>query len=388
MLAFHHILAIAVAATSLARAHTVITYPGWRGNNLHTNGTLPETNPDTIGVDFYEDGTTGFPYGMQWIYPCGGMPLTQNRTKWPVSGGAVSIQPGWFPGHSKALFYINIGIQEQGQSNPPNMSHPVVHPFQITGPNNSYYGGQFCLPQVGMPANLSLEVGQNITIQVIETAQHGAALYSCVDVTLVDDKDGDYEEVTPDNCYNSSDIGFNLLYTSQELTATGETNAAGALLPPAALMPPTATSPELPLALPTPTQQILTPTPNPPSRTHSPPAPTPPLSHKDPITTCLTLHNRPRSAHKLPPLQWSNALHHDAQKYAERLAGRGRMEHSTSLGEKGQGENLYASSNQKAGFKEAVGAWMGEERYYPKGARVGRGGGGGVGTWGHYCESL
>lgn len=70
MLAFHHIVAIAVAATSLARAHTVITYPGWRGNNLHTNGTLPEDNPDTVGVDFYEDGTMGFPYGMQWIYPC------------------------------------------------------------------------------------------------------------------------------------------------------------------------------------------------------------------------------------------------------------------------------------------------------------------------------
>ena len=113
------------------------------------------------------------------------MPITQTRTKWPVSGGAVSIQPGWFPGHSKALFYINIGIQEQGQSNPPNMSHPVVHPFQITGPNNSYYGGQFCLPQVGMPANLSLEVGQNITIQVIETAQHGAALYSVSDRDIV-----------------------------------------------------------------------------------------------------------------------------------------------------------------------------------------------------------
>lgn len=70
MLAFHHVLAIAVAATSLARAHTVITYPGWRGNNLHTNGTPPENNPDTVGVDFYEDGTMGFPYGMQWIYPC------------------------------------------------------------------------------------------------------------------------------------------------------------------------------------------------------------------------------------------------------------------------------------------------------------------------------
>jgi hypothetical protein len=31
-------------------AHTVITYPGWRGDNLITNDT--------------------FPYGMQWMYPC------------------------------------------------------------------------------------------------------------------------------------------------------------------------------------------------------------------------------------------------------------------------------------------------------------------------------
>lgn len=107
------------------------------------------------------------------------MPQTTNRTKWPVSGGAVSIQPGWFPGHSKAFFYINIGIQEEGQEAPPNMSHPVIDaPFQITGPDNDMYGGQFCLPQLRMPAEVSLSVGQNITLQVVETAQHGAALYS------------------------------------------------------------------------------------------------------------------------------------------------------------------------------------------------------------------
>lgn len=106
------------------------------------------------------------------------MPTTQNRTKWPVDGGAISIQPGWFPGHSQAFFYINIGINGPGDLAPPNMSHPVVPPFQITGPSNQEYDGQFCIPQVGMPANLSLQVGDNITIQVIETAQHGAALYS------------------------------------------------------------------------------------------------------------------------------------------------------------------------------------------------------------------
>jgi len=106
------------------------------------------------------------------------MPLSTNRTKWPVNGGAVSIQPGWFPGHSLALFYINIGINNPGELAPPNMSHPVVPPFQLVGPNNVEYDGQFCIPQVGMPANLSLQVGQLITLQVIETAQHGAALYN------------------------------------------------------------------------------------------------------------------------------------------------------------------------------------------------------------------
>ncbi|KAF2162821.1 hypothetical protein M409DRAFT_57883 [Zasmidium cellare ATCC 36951] len=214
---FTSILLVVVAALlGLARAHTVITYPGWRGNNLHTNGTLPEDNPDTIGIDLLENGTMAFPYGMQWMYPCGGMPMTTNRTKWPYGGGALSIQPGWFPGHAKAFFYVNIGIQEQGQRAPPNYSHPVVPPFQITGPNNSEYNGQFCLPQVRMPANLSLAVGDNITIQVIETAQHGAALYSCVDVELAEP--ADVEQVTPQNCYNSTDIGFNLVFTTEALT--------------------------------------------------------------------------------------------------------------------------------------------------------------------------
>lgn len=41
---------IAVVGTALVSAHTVMVYPGWRGDNLITNAT--------------------FPYGMQWMYPC------------------------------------------------------------------------------------------------------------------------------------------------------------------------------------------------------------------------------------------------------------------------------------------------------------------------------
>jgi hypothetical protein len=104
----------------------------------------------------------------------GGMPMSTNRTKWPLKGGAVSIQPGWFPGHSLAMFYINMGYGNE----PLNYSHTMLPVFQIVGPSNQQYGGQFCLPQVPLPANYTPQVGDNATIQVIELAQHGAALYN------------------------------------------------------------------------------------------------------------------------------------------------------------------------------------------------------------------
>lgn len=43
-------LLLTLASAALVSAHTVITYPGWRGDNLKT--------------------TEEFPYGMQWMYPC------------------------------------------------------------------------------------------------------------------------------------------------------------------------------------------------------------------------------------------------------------------------------------------------------------------------------
>lgn len=65
-----------VAATwSLAAAHTVLVYPPWRGNNIHTNGTLSPTDPTipngSLGMNYDKDTDSyGFPYGMQWMYPC------------------------------------------------------------------------------------------------------------------------------------------------------------------------------------------------------------------------------------------------------------------------------------------------------------------------------
>ncbi|KAI9832980.1 MAG: hypothetical protein M1826_000759 [Phylliscum demangeonii] len=175
-------------------AHTVITYPGWRGNNLHTN--------------------ESFPYGMQWMYPCGGMPLSTNRTLWPITGGAIGIQPGWFQGHATAFFYINMGFETM----PRNMSFPMLPVFQITGPSRDLYPGSFCLPQVPMPANAPpVAIGGNATIQVIEAAVHGAGLFNCVDITFADPRD--VPEVNASNCVNTSNIGFNQVYTAPSLSA-------------------------------------------------------------------------------------------------------------------------------------------------------------------------
>lgn len=143
------------------------------------------------------------------------MPTSTNRTKWPTTGGAVALQPGWFAGHGKAFFYMNIGLG----TIPPNMSHVMVPPFQIIGPTNEPYPGSFCLPQVGLPANISVKAGDNATIQVIETAVHGASLYNCVDITFAEPGDSDIEEVTPENCFNSSDVQFDLVFTTAQLTS-------------------------------------------------------------------------------------------------------------------------------------------------------------------------
>lgn len=109
----------------------------------------------------------------------GGYPTTTNRTYWPTTGGAIAFQPGWFQGHATAFMYVNLGFGTDGpDGGPPNMSFPMVSPFQILGPSKNPYPGTVCLPEVPLPANTTVQPGDNATIQVVEIAVHGAALFS------------------------------------------------------------------------------------------------------------------------------------------------------------------------------------------------------------------
>lgn len=160
------------------------------------------------------------------------MPTTTNRTKWPIKGGAIALQPGWFQGHATAFYYMNLGFGTNGpDGGPPNMSFPMVPVFQIVGPSKNPYPGTFCLPQVPLPANTTVNVGDNATIQVVETAIHGAALYSCVDITFANPED--VAEVNSSNCFNSSDISFNNVYS----IAIGSSSSATRTLASASLLP-------------------------------------------------------------------------------------------------------------------------------------------------------
>lgn len=141
------------------------------------------------------------------------MPMSANRTLWPVKGGAIAWQPGWFQGHSSAFMYFNLGL---GNS-PANYSFVMQNGLNIVGPSKEPYPGTFCLPQVPLPAGLTVNIGDNATIQIIEIALHGAALYNCVDITFADPKD--VPEVNETNCFNSSQITSNLIFTTADLSS-------------------------------------------------------------------------------------------------------------------------------------------------------------------------
>lgn len=58
------------------------------------------------------------------------------------------------------------------------MSNPMVPPFQLLGPSNGPFPGTVCLPQVPLPTNWTMNPGDNATLQIVEIAAHGAALFS------------------------------------------------------------------------------------------------------------------------------------------------------------------------------------------------------------------
>ena len=95
----------------------------------------------------------------------------------------------------------------------------MLNGIQLVGPTKNPYPGTFCFPQVPLPVNASVKVGDHATIQIIETAIHGASLYNCVDIEFAEPED--VAEVNEGNCFNSTQITSELIFTTSALTSGG-----------------------------------------------------------------------------------------------------------------------------------------------------------------------
>lgn len=74
---------------------------------------------------------------------------------------------------------------------------------------------------------MTVNPGDNATIQVIELAKHGAALYNCADITFAEPGDADIPLVTKDNCFNSTYLNYNLVFTTESLSLAAPTVSRG-----------------------------------------------------------------------------------------------------------------------------------------------------------------
>jgi len=143
---------------SLASAHFTIEYPEMRG-------------------DSFADGAS------QWIYPCSppffhfiistlisvganvNHTAQTNRTLWPLTGGSISTDLH----HPWTYLFVNLGLG----TTPPSFNISLTRNLlNVTG------NGTFCLPQVTLPAGVSVSDGQNASIQVVTVGQSGSALYN------------------------------------------------------------------------------------------------------------------------------------------------------------------------------------------------------------------
>jgi hypothetical protein len=101
----------------------------------------------------------------------------------------------------------------------------------------------------------------------------------------------------------------------------------------------------------------------------------------------LAGHNAARARLGLEPLRWSDALAADARAYAGVLAQSGRFQHSPQpRGTPAQGENLWTGTRGAYSYREMVGHWVAERRFYvpqpvPNSSNSGR-----FGDVGHYTQ--
>ncbi|KAG9236702.1 hypothetical protein BJ875DRAFT_482010 [Amylocarpus encephaloides] len=149
----------------------------------------------------------------QWISPCAGVNQTAstNRTAWPLTGGAVSLDLH----HPWGYVFVNLGIGTDYPSFNISLTPSLLN---VTG------NGTFCLPAVTLPGGVAISEGTNASIQVVTSGASGSALYNCADITFT-------SKATPlaaDMCVNGTGVTGAIVDASQAQSAGSSTSSAPA----------------------------------------------------------------------------------------------------------------------------------------------------------------
>jgi hypothetical protein len=103
--------------------------------------------------------------------------VSDNRTEWPLQGGAVELDLH----HPWSFVYINLGIGNN------------ITNFNLTltsGLLNVTGKGNFCIPALPIPEG-SVSDGQNATLQFVTNGNSGSALYNVsAELLLLPDMEG------------------------------------------------------------------------------------------------------------------------------------------------------------------------------------------------------
>jgi len=83
-------------------------------------------------------------------------------------------------------------------------------------------------------------------------------------------------------------------------------------------------------------------------------------SLNDDIIEFLNIHNKERALFNIPPLEWSQELAKDAEKWAKIIHDKNVLQHASNLD---QGENLFWGSCHSFTMADAANSWLSEKRY-------------------------
>ncbi|MFW6365261.1 MAG: CAP family protein [Spirochaetota bacterium] len=81
----------------------------------------------------------------------------------------------------------------------------------------------------------------------------------------------------------------------------------------------------------------------------------------------LAAHNKYRKELNIEPLTWNETLAEHAQQWADNLAKRRRMYHSSNDSRKGEGENLWMGTRGYYSYTQMDDSWGSEKKYFKEG---------------------